>query len=313
MYDTPPADETFWPSAAAHMASIISKIPCDPELFIQLAIKHCLPAFVTPFLPPGECEAVRCARSVDGVLYGEPVIERRSFDVLLMPSQLQQHVFGGGAVYATEVVPGYQDPLHTDWVLVKRFRESEVRVDHVNVAFNYGRWMGQSSDMWLDKPVPIHRDAIVMFPRYTIDEVASILRSMRPLASITAVQSGNGETAYEAHSTDVLAPSPEVGGKVARGITKHQVIEIFQPMVKINLEKALGNGKGLYGPNGARVQKGSMGSNQRHVGLWNPIILAIAFYEREGVPASKLKHAFRTHDCLDEWRDEFFETCEQVL
>lgn len=310
MYDIPPADELFWPAAAAQMAAILSKTPCDRELFMSLAIQYCLPVYAIP----ARRVNVKCRSSLEGRRYVEPVVEPRAFYVLLLPNELYQLENGGGPVYATQAVPGYEDPLHIDWSIVKRFRDLEFRADHVNVAFNHGRWMGQAADMFLAEPALIRDNTNFQIPRHTIDEVVSLLYAKASEERLVGGEDNVPDEAKIPHESRHEQPFTNRSMVASvRGITKHQVLEVFRPFIGFNLEKALGNGKGLYGPNGARVQKGSMGRHQRHIGLWNPVILAIGLYEKGDVPLHKLKLAFRTHDCLAEWGEEFAEQFKDLL
>lgn len=94
--------------------------------------------------------------------------------------------------------------------------------------------------------------------------------------------------------------------KAADGITKEQVLEAFGELASINLKKALGNGTGLFGGEGARTQKGTPGGT--HAALWNPVILALGLNEKYSVPMPHLKRAFNDYQFLrvwsDEWRDK---------
>lgn len=95
-----------------------------------------------------------------------------------------------------------------------------------------------------------------------------------------------------------------VAYKAAEGITKEQVLIAFDSLVKsINLKKALGNGKALFGDSEARTQKGTRGG--KHAALWNPVILALGLNEKYSVPMPHLKRAFSDHSFLRKWVDEW--------
>lgn len=92
--------------------------------------------------------------------------------------------------------------------------------------------------------------------------------------------------------------------KAAEGITKEQVLIAFESLVScIDLKKALGNGKGLFGESGARTQKGARGG--KHDALWNPVTLAVGLNENYSVPWPHLKRAFFDHPFLSKWADEW--------
>lgn len=56
-----------------------------------------------------------------------------------------------------------------------------------------------------------------------------------------------------------------------------------------------------------------MGKNQRHVGLWDPVVLAAGLHEQNRVPLHKLKLAFRSHAFLKSWEAEFEERNSWML
>jgi hypothetical protein len=92
----------------------------------------------------------------------------------------------------------------------------------------------------------------------------------------------------------------------ARGITKEQVLLAFGGMMhSINLKKALGDGKGLFGEDGARTRKGTRGG--RHDALWNPVTLAIGLADKYSVPMPHLKKAFNEQRFLRDWIAEWSE------
>lgn len=89
-----------------------------------------------------------------------------------------------------------------------------------------------------------------------------------------------------------------------KGITKEQVLMAFEEMVKpFKLAGALKNGKGLFGNDEARTQRGTRGAT--HAALWNPVILAIGLNEKYLVPMPHLKRAFNEHSFLRVWADEW--------
>ena len=80
----------------------------------------------------------------------------------------------------------------------------------------------------------------------------------------------------------------------------------FEELVKpFDLKKALGNGKGLFGENGARTQKGTRGG--KHSALWDPIVLAVGLNDKYSVPKPHLRKAFRMHNFLETWTGKWLE------
>lgn len=83
------------------------------------------------------------------------------------------------------------------------------------------------------------------------------------------------------------------------GITREQVLAVFAPMLKIDLDAALTTGGGIFGDEGARV-KGSARQGKSKT-LWNPVTLALGLNDVYRVPASRLTRAFQTQDSLLDW------------
>lgn len=101
---------------------------------------------------------------------------------------------------------------------------------------------------------------------------------------------------------------PEVAKESQQGIGKEQVLAAFGSLVKLNLEKELAGGIGIFGDDGARV-KGSA-RKAKNKALWNPITLALGLNDVYRVPMPYLKKAFNAHDFLHEWRDEWRESLD---
>ena len=109
-----------------------------------------------------------------------------------------------------------------------------------------------------------------------------------------------GKLKKEAEPKKVNTDAPR---ESQHGISKEQVLMAFASVVKVNLEKELTNGIGIFGDDGARV-KGSA-KKAKNKALWNPITLALGLNEVYRVPMPYLKKAFSAHDFLHEWRDEW--------
>jgi len=111
---------------------------------------------------------------------------------------------------------------------------------------------------------------------------------------------------------DIVNPkAPEVVQAVAaqeskKGITKEQVLLAFGAIAKLDLEKALASGVGIFGDDGSRVRKNSRAGKNTH--LWNPVTLALGLNEVHRVPLPHLKRAFGAHPFLREWNDDWRES-----
>jgi hypothetical protein len=87
------------------------------------------------------------------------------------------------------------------------------------------------------------------------------------------------------------------------GINAAQVLEAFGPLLRIDLQKALLEGGGVFGDEGARV-KGSAKRGKANT-VWNPITLALGLNDVYRVPIGPLKRAFSAHVFLHEWKYEW--------
>jgi hypothetical protein len=104
-------------------------------------------------------------------------------------------------------------------------------------------------------------------------------------------------------------PAPvrvEAARESRTGVSKDQVLAAFSGMLKIDLEKCLDSGGGIFGDEGARV-KGSA-KKARNKALWNPVTLALGLNDVYRVPISHLKRAFTEHDFLYPWNAEWNNT-----
>ncbi len=102
---------------------------------------------------------------------------------------------------------------------------------------------------------------------------------------------------------EVVAPAPK---EILKGITKDEVLRVFGGMVKLDLEKSLLSGIGIFGDDGARVRKNSRAGKNTH--LWNPVTLALGLNDVYRVPMSHLKKAFATQPDLRPWKDAWLES-----
>jgi hypothetical protein len=101
-----------------------------------------------------------------------------------------------------------------------------------------------------------------------------------------------------------LPPPPPPPAKESQaGIGRQQVLDAFAALVKIDLDKALGEALGVFGDDGARV-KGSARKSPKHA-LWNPVTLALGLNDLYRVPLARLSTAFRSHEALAVWRERW--------
>lgn len=90
------------------------------------------------------------------------------------------------------------------------------------------------------------------------------------------------------------------------GINQAQVLTAFAPLLRIDLQQALGSGGGVFGDDGARV-KGSA-KKAKNKALWNPVTLALGLNDLYRVPMSQLKRAFDAHAFLHDWAPQWHHT-----
>ncbi len=90
------------------------------------------------------------------------------------------------------------------------------------------------------------------------------------------------------------------------GINTEQVLAAFTALVRIDLAKALADGGGIFGDEGARV-KGSTRKSKKHA-LWNPVTLALGLNDMYRVPIARLSKTFKAHEFLDGWDAEWTHT-----
>lgn len=100
--------------------------------------------------------------------------------------------------------------------------------------------------------------------------------------------------------------APPAPKESLKGISKEQVLIVFGGMAKIDLEKSLAGGIGIFGDDGARVRKNSRAG--KNTLLWNPVTLALGLNDVYRVPMRTLKKAFATQPHLIEWRAAWLES-----
>ncbi len=105
---------------------------------------------------------------------------------------------------------------------------------------------------------------------------------------------------------EAAPPPPPPARESQAGINQQEVLLAFAGMVRLDLAAALQEGGGMFGDDGARV-KGSA-RKSRHKALWNPVTLALGLNDVYRVPMAQLKRAFKTHEFLHAWSDEWQES-----
>jgi hypothetical protein len=87
------------------------------------------------------------------------------------------------------------------------------------------------------------------------------------------------------------------------GIGKAEVMTAFASIVRLDLGQALDQAIGIFGDDGARV-KASARKSKRNV-VWNPVTLALGLHDVHRAPLGALKRAFKSHDFLHDWEDDW--------
>ena len=107
----------------------------------------------------------------------------------------------------------------------------------------------------------------------------------------------------EQPGTDTTPSATAPATESRLGIGKEQVLAAFAQEARMDLDGALDGAIGIFGDDGARV-KGSARKAKRHA-LWNPVTLALGLNEVYRVPLASLKRAFKKHDFLLDWENDW--------
>jgi hypothetical protein len=131
--------------------------------------------------------------------------------------------------------------------------------------------------------------------RRPLDALRFQKKDLQQLAAALArgVQAGADET----------PPASRPASESAFGIGKEQVLAAFAAHVRMDLDQALDGAIGIFGDDGARV-KASVRKSKRNA-VWNPVTLALGLNDVYRVPLGPLKRAFKTHDFLLDWEDDW--------
>ena len=98
-------------------------------------------------------------------------------------------------------------------------------------------------------------------------------------------------------------PQVAVATESQLGIGKAEVLAAFSRLVRLDLSKSLDDAIGIFGDDGARVKASARKSKRNAV--WNPVTLALGLHDVYGVPLGPLKRAFKTHDFLYAWEEDW--------
>ena len=104
-------------------------------------------------------------------------------------------------------------------------------------------------------------------------------------------------------------PPPPPAAESRDGVDRGAILAAFDGLARLELARALDDGIGIFGDDGARVKgkggKGGKGAGQRRDALWNPVTLALGLHEVYRVPLPRLRKAFATEDALRPWRAQW--------
>ena len=100
--------------------------------------------------------------------------------------------------------------------------------------------------------------------------------------------------------------APVVLPSALKGLGREQILIAFAGVGKVDLDKGMAGGVGIFGDDGARVRKNSRGGKNSHV--WHPVTLAFGLHDVHRVPMAHLKKAFATQPLLREWKADWLES-----
>ncbi|MES2017008.1 MAG: hypothetical protein V4484_10980 [Pseudomonadota bacterium] len=243
---------------------------------------HCLSLQVFATTPVSSRVIIRGGdRDYDA---GLPASGRRL--ALLLAPQVKDLWLHGSATTSRPALE-FGDPGYQTFTEVLAVRAKHNRAGHTRETWPYDGWddgefMGESDVCFFADAVQI-TDETCRFPLHTVEELVR--------HTLVAALSNAQQLSHD-------SPLPAV-----RGITKDQVLIAFGDLVTTNLAKRLSDAEGLYGDNGARVQRGTAGG--RHKSLWNPVVLAVGLRDPGGIARHMLHKAFQEHAFLSGWWEEW--------
>ena len=137
--------------------------------------------------------------------------------------------------------------------------------------------------------------------RRPLDALRFQKKDLQQLAA--ALARGEQPGADDAGSAPAPAQAPAPAAESRFGIGKEQVLQAFAAHTRLDLGKALDGAIGIFGDDGARVKASARKSKRNAV--WNPVTLALGLNDVYRVPLGPLKRAFKTHDFLLDWEDDW--------
>ncbi len=261
---------------------------------------------------------------IDGIQVITPEPALKAHYVTLLQHEIEQLSLGGQIITDRPAWVFGDAPYHT-WREIEAHRAANHRVvNHGDV--DLGEWMGESDVFFFAEPIGVTPDTTLVVPRCTIAELVYAeskrlqATKMRTPAGDEAIHTAAPQLAPEDQQDNVATDDVTenactdtgLGRDAAvRGITKNQVVIAFGRLTKINLSKALANGKGLFGQGQAKITRGTKGG--RHAALWDPVILAVGFYENYQAPRAHLNRVFTDNHFLTPWWEEWKDKAEDLI
>lgn len=145
--------------------------------------------------------------------------------------------------------------------------------------------------------------AIAEWKKENEEPIIPSIPSASPVPTGSVKPSSTQESAPFAATFQAEIAPTKTQIKPQKGITKTQVLMAFEDIaMPANLSKLLSD-KPKWIKDGC-LDPGKPGKRE---GIWEPIVLAIALFEKRIVPKSKLTKAFYSHKFLSDWRDEWNE------
>jgi hypothetical protein len=135
--------------------------------------------------------------------------------------------------------------------------------------------------------------------RRPLDQLRFQKKDVQQLAALLA----RGVHPAAAAAADEPAPKPKAAAESQFGVNKAQVLTAFGAHARMDLTQALDAAIGIFGDDGARVKASARKSKRNAV--WNPVTLALGLHDVYRVPLGPLKRAFKSHDFLLDWEDDW--------
>lgn len=251
-------------------------------------------------------------RYVDGRLVVTPEPSMRARYVTLLQGEIEELAYSLGPQVVTDRPAWlWGDKPYQSWDDIVAFRLGNHRVlGHWET--DQGEWMGQSDEYFFSKPVQVTAQSTLVVPRHTLAELLKDDNLRQTQSALDGrIEHVPPASVLQAHvATNRSAKRIKEAKQEPDGITKGQVLTAFSDLTHIGLAKALANGKGLYSKDQAKVVDGTPGS--RHAALWDPVILAVGFYENYRVPRAKLNKVFLDHQFLAPWWEKWKDQADDL-